>query len=149
MLCHDWPAPCLPPSDKAELHSCLLNHTIRFCFPLRYGSLQPPRCVCYCQSSSPRPVCSKHWSHPSGPRSICGCHTVRKLSDGSPCSDTADWTFECTHGRLLLTGDQGPSDVKMALYTPEEIISVNWNGCPGPSDEPMASPTKSPSSEAH
>lgn len=86
---------------------------------------------------------------PAGPRSsICSCHAVRKLRDGSSCSDTADRTFKCTHGRLLLAGAQGPNAVEMALYNPEEIIRVSTARDALDPEEPMASSTKSPCSEA-
>lgn len=50
----------------------------------------------------------------------CSYHTVRKLSGSSSSSDIVDWTFECTHGRLLLAGDQRPSDVETSLILPRK-----------------------------
>lgn len=72
---------------------------------------------------------------------------MRKLSDGSSCSDTADRTFKCTQGRLLLAGAQQPNAVEMAFYNPEEMIRVSTARGAHDPEEPMASSTKSPCSE--
>lgn len=56
--------------------------------------------------------------------------------------------LKCIQGRLLLAGARGPNAVEMALCNPEEIIRVSTaRGALDP-EEPMASSTKSPCSEA-